>query len=91
MTAWSLVVCSLVLTPTLAWATEAGAKADARKSADDVKQQISKADHRIDEAGCTADKAECDRRKTHDHMEEAKERAHDDIHEVAAEARDKTK
>jgi hypothetical protein len=68
-----------------------GAEGDARRAADSVKQQITEADHHIDEAGCTAGKAECGRRKAHDHMEEAKERVSDKITEGAADLRKGTK
>ena len=77
--------------PMVARSSENDLKAVARKDADDTKRAVNKADDRIDEAGCTAGKAECARRKKTDRMEEAKEHVSDEIHEAADRARDDKK
>jgi hypothetical protein len=63
-------------------------RADARKDRNDTKRAVNQADHRIDEAGCTASRAECSRRQKSNRMQEAKEKASDQIHEAADRAHD---
>jgi hypothetical protein len=72
--------------PARAKATEENVKIDTRESAHDTKRAVNKADHRIEEAGCLASKAECARREHTDRLQEAKEFASDKIHEAADQA-----
>ena len=83
-----LCFCLIAATPMLAKATDEDLKADARRDRNDTKRAVNAADHRIEEAGCTADKVECARRKKTDQMEEAKEHASDQIHEAAERVQD---
>jgi hypothetical protein len=68
--------------PRPARAADGDAKPGSQKNIDHAKEEVTKADHRINESGCTASKAECARRKANDHLEEAKETAGDQINEV---------
>ncbi len=70
---------------------DAKTKAAARKDRDSTKREIGKAEDRVQEAACTAKKTECARRKSVDHVEEAKEAARDDIQEAADQVRDEKK
>jgi hypothetical protein len=63
-------------------------KAEAQKGTDDTKRAVYAADHRIDEAACTASKAECERRAKANRVQEAKGQASDEIHEAADRAKD---
>jgi hypothetical protein len=83
-----LCLCLVVACPMLAQAVDEDPKAEARKDRNDTKRAVNQADHRIDEAGCAASRAECARRQKSNRMQEAKEKASDQIHEAADRAQD---
>jgi hypothetical protein len=86
-----LGLCLMASGPTLARASESDVKADVRSDTDDAKRGVKKAAHRVDEAGCTGSKAECEKRKTTHRVDETKEHVSDKVHETSDRVKDETK